>query len=221
MHPRWNAARIANPRRARAQPHGRSRTDIPLPSRPPHPPLAAAGKARVTYLPVDRHGLADPDDVGRAITPRTALVSVMYANNEIGTINAIAEIGKIAKKKGVLFHTDATQGVGKLPLEVDAMGIDLMSFTAHKLYGPKGIGALYVRSRDPRVRLAPLVHGGGHERGLRSWPLNVPGIGGFGVACAGWGGGRGAGPRPRSPVTAGRRCSRAAPRRSPWSPPPT
>ena len=112
-----------------------------------------------------------------------ALVSIMHANNEIGTINPIAEIGKVTREKGVLFHTDATQGVGKLPIDVDVMSIDLLSMSAHKMYGPKGIGALYVRAKSPRVRLAPIIDGGGHERGFRSGTLNVPGIVGFGAAC--------------------------------------
>ena len=107
----------------------------------------------------------------------------MFANNEIGTIQPIAEIGKITREKGVLFHTDAVQGVGKLPVDVDAMDIDLLSLTAHKIYGPKGVGALYVRSKGPRVRLTPHIDGGGHERGMRSGTLNVPGIVGFGKAC--------------------------------------
>lgn len=145
--------------------------------------LERKGLATVTYLPVDRFGCIDLDDLRRAITDRTVLVSIMHANNEIGTIHPVAEIGKIAKEKGVLFHTDATQAVGKIPVDVEAMGIDLMSFTAHKLYGPKGCGALYVRSKGPRVRLVPQIDGGGHERGLRSGTLNVPGIVGFGAAC--------------------------------------
>ncbi len=145
--------------------------------------LERAGKAQVTYLPVDKCGCIDPDDVRRAITDKTILISVMYANNEIGTIHPLREIGKIAKEKGVLFHSDATQGVGKLPLDVEGMGIDLMSMTAHKIYGPKGCGALYVRSKGPRVRLTPMMDGGGHERGMRSGTLNVPGIVGFGKAC--------------------------------------
>ncbi len=145
--------------------------------------LERAGKARVTYLPVDRYGLVDPDDVRRAITDQTILISLMYANNEIGTIHPVAEIGRIAKEKGVLFHCDATQGVGKIPLDVEAMGIDLLSMSAHKIYGPKGCGALYVRSQSPRVRLTIQMHGGGHERGMRSGTLNVPGIVGFGKAC--------------------------------------
>ncbi len=145
--------------------------------------LERKGLATVTYLPVDRFGCIDLDDLRNAITDRTVLISVMHANNEIGTIHPIAEIGKIAKERGVLFHTDATQAVGKIPVNVEAMGIDLMSFTAHKLYGPKGCGALYVRSKGPRVRLVPQMDGGGHERGLRSGTLNVPGIVGFGAAC--------------------------------------
>jgi len=145
--------------------------------------LERKGLARVTYLPVDNYGMVDPDDVRKAITDKTVLVSIMYANNEIGTINPLADIGKVTREKGVLFHTDATQGVGKLPLDVEAMNIDLLSMTAHKIYGPKGVGALYVRSKGPRVRLSPIIDGGGHERGFRSGTLNVPGIVGFGKAC--------------------------------------
>ena len=145
--------------------------------------LERKGLAAVTYLPVDRYGLVDPDDVRKAITDKTLLVSIMFANNEIGTINPIGEIGKVTREKGVLFHTDATQGVGKLPLDVEAMNIDLLSMSAHKMYGPKGIGALYVRAKGPRVRLTPVIDGGGHERGFRSGTLNVPGIVGFGKAC--------------------------------------
>ena len=145
--------------------------------------LERKGLATVTYLPVDRYGLVDPDDVRKAITDKTLLVSIMFANNEIGTINPIGEIGKVTRDKGVLFHTDATQGVGKLPLDVEAMNIDLLSMSAHKMYGPKGIGALYVRAKGPRVRLTPVIDGGGHERGFRSGTLNVPGIVGFGKAC--------------------------------------
>ena len=125
----------------------------------------------------------NPSDLNKAITDRTILISIMMANNEIGTINPIAEIGKIAKTRGVLFHCDATQGVGKIPVDVEAMGIDLMSFSAHKIYGPKGVGALYVRRKNPRVRLAPMIDGGGHERGMRSGTLPVPLIVGFGKAC--------------------------------------
>ncbi len=136
----------------------------------------------ITYLPVDQYGQVNPVDVENAITPQTILVSIMFANNEIGTINKISEIGKICKNKKVLFHTDAVQAVGKVTIDVEAMGIDLLSLSAHKMYGPKGIGALYVRRKNPRVRLAPLIHGGGHERGMRSGTLNVPGIVGFGKA---------------------------------------
>ncbi len=139
--------------------------------------------AKVIYLPVDRDGLVDPEEVRKAITDRTILISIMLVNNEIGVIQPVEEIGKIAKERGVLFHCDATQGVGKVKVDVQAMGIDLLSFTAHKLYGPKGIGALYVRRKNPRVRLAPMMDGGGHERGMRSGTLNVPGIVGFGKAC--------------------------------------
>ena len=136
----------------------------------------------VTYLPVDKFGMVNPEDVRGAITDKTILISVMLANNEIGTINPIKEIGKIAKEKGVLFHCDATQGVGKIPVDVQDMGIDLMSFTSHKIYGPKGVGALYVRRKAPRVRLVPMIDGGGHERGMRSGTLPVPSIVGFGKA---------------------------------------
>ena len=139
---------------------------------------------KVTYLPVDKCGMVSPDDVRSAMTDKTVLISVMLANNEIGTINPVAEIGKVAKEKGVLFHCDATQGVGKIPVDVQAMGIDLLSCTAHKIYGPKGIGALYVRKKGPRVRLAPIIDGGGHERGMRSGTLAVPLIVGFGTAVA-------------------------------------
>jgi cysteine desulfurase len=138
---------------------------------------------KVSYLPVDKYGMVSPDDVRNAITDKTILISIMLANNEIGTIHPVAEIGKIAKEKGVLFHCDATQGVGKIPVDVQALGIDLMSFTAHKIYGPKGVGALYIRKKAPRVRLAPMIDGGGHERGMRSGTLPVPLIVGFGMAC--------------------------------------
>ncbi|MBS1515422.1 MAG: IscS subfamily cysteine desulfurase [Bacteroidetes bacterium] len=137
----------------------------------------------VTYLGVDEFGMVDLDALRNAIKDTTILVTIMMANNEIGTIQPVAEIGKICREKGVIFHTDATQGVGKIPVDVNAMNIDLMSFTAHKMYGPKGVGALYVRKRSPRVKLAEQMHGGGHERGMRSGTLNVPGIVGFGKAC--------------------------------------
>jgi cysteine desulfurase len=127
--------------------------------------------------------MVDPTDVAKAITPRTILVSIMLANNEIGTIQPVAEIGKLCKGREVLFHSDAVQGVGKIPTHVDALGVDLMSLTAHKLYGPKGVGALYVRMGKPRIRLVAQMDGGGHEKGRRSGTLNVPGIVGFGKAC--------------------------------------
>lgn len=138
---------------------------------------------QVTYLSVGADGRIDPDAVKGAITDKTILISLMMANNEIGVIQPVAEIGRIAKEKGVIFHCDATQGVGKIPVDVQAMGIDLMSLSAHKMYGPKGIGALYVRKKNPRVRIAAMMDGGGHERGMRSGTLNVPGIVGFGKAC--------------------------------------
>jgi cysteine desulfurase len=138
---------------------------------------------RVTCVPVQADGLVDPDEVRKAVTDRTILISVMFANNEIGTIQDIAAIGRLAKDKGIIFHTDATQAVGKIPVDVEALGIDLLSTTAHLLYGPKGVGALYVRRKAPRVRLAPLIDGGGHERGMRSGTLPVPLVVGFGVAA--------------------------------------
>ena len=145
--------------------------------------LEAKRGVKVTYLPVDKFGMVNPEDVRNAITDKTILISVMFANNEIGTINPVKAIGKIAKEKGILFHCDATQGVGKVPIDVQDMGIDLMSFSAHKIYGPKGIGALYVRKKNPRVRIAAQMDGGGHERGMRSGTLPVPLIVGFGKAC--------------------------------------
>jgi cysteine desulfurase len=145
--------------------------------------LERAGKATVTYLPVDKYGMVDPDAVRRAITDKTVLITIMWANNEIGTIHPIAEIGKIAKEKGIIFHCDAVQAIGKVPVDVEKAGVDLASITAHKIYGPKGIGAIYVRSKGPRVRLTPQMDGGGHERGMRSGTLNVPGIVGLGAAC--------------------------------------
>ncbi|HKA63951.1 MAG TPA: IscS subfamily cysteine desulfurase [Methylomirabilota bacterium] len=137
----------------------------------------------VTYLPVGRDGLLDVEAVRAALTPKTILISVMFANNEIGTIQPIAELGKLAKEKGIIFHTDATQAVGKVPVDVEVMGVDLLSATAHMLYGPKGVGALYVRRKNPRVRLAPMVDGGGHERGMRSGTVPVPLAVGFGKAA--------------------------------------
>lgn len=145
--------------------------------------LEAKKRLKATYLAVDKAGMVNPEDVRNAITDKTVLISIMLANNEIGTINPIKEIGKIAKEKGILFHVDATQGVGKVPVNVQELGIDLMSFSAHKMYGPKGIGALYVRKKAPRVRIAPMMDGGGHERGMRSGTLPVPLIVGFGKAC--------------------------------------
>jgi cysteine desulfurase len=137
----------------------------------------------VTYLPVAKDGLVDPDDVKKAITNKTILVSVMLANNEIGTVQPLEEIGKITRERGVLLHSDAVQGVGKVPFDVQKMNVDLASITAHKMYGPKGIGGLYVRRSKPRVRLVAQMDGGGHERGMRSGTLNVPGIVGFGKAA--------------------------------------
>ena len=139
--------------------------------------------ASVTVLPVDSHGLVDLQDVANAITANTVLVSIMAGNNEIGTCQALGEIGALCREKGVYFHTDAAQAIGKVPLDTEAMHIDLLSISAHKCYGPKGMGALYVRSR-PRVRLVGQVDGGGHEKGMRSGTLNVPGIVGLGEACA-------------------------------------
>jgi cysteine desulfurase len=139
--------------------------------------------AKVTYLPVNSMGQINLDDLKNAITPQTILVSLMHANNEMGTIHPIAEIGKITKEKGILLHVDAAQTAGKIPVNVEQMGIDILSISGHKMYGPKGIGALYVRRSNPRVRLAPVVHGGGHERGLRSGTLNVPAIVGLGKAA--------------------------------------
>jgi len=137
----------------------------------------------VTYLKVDKEGMVSVDDVAKAITEKTILVSVMLANNEVGTVQPLAEIGKITRQRGVLFHSDAVQGIGKIPFNVDAMNIDLCSLTAHKMYGPKGVGALYVRRSKPRVRITAQMDGGGHEFGMRSGTLNVPGIVGFGKAA--------------------------------------
>jgi cysteine desulfurase len=138
---------------------------------------------RVTYLPVGKNGLIDLDQLQDAITDKTILISIMYANNEIGVVQPISEIGKIAKKKGVLVHTDAVQAVGKIPVNVISDGVDLLSLSGHKFYGPKGVGALYVRRRNPRVQLTSQMDGGGHERGMRSGTLNVPGIVGLGAAA--------------------------------------
>jgi cysteine desulfurase len=137
----------------------------------------------VTYLPVNKEGLIDPEQVRNAITDKTILVSIMLANNEIGTVQPLEAIGKITREKGVLLHSDAVQGVGKVPFDVQKMNVDLASITAHKMYGPKGVGALYVRRSKPRVRLVAQMDGGGHERGMRSGTLNVPGIVGFGKAA--------------------------------------
>jgi cysteine desulfurase len=137
----------------------------------------------VTYLPVAKDGRVDPDDVKRAITDKTILVSVMLANNEIGTVQPLGEIGKITRERGVLLHSDAVQGIGKIDFDVQRMNVDLASITAHKIYGPKGLGALYVRRSKPRVRVTAQMDGGGHEFGTRSGTLNVPGIVGFGRAA--------------------------------------
>jgi len=138
---------------------------------------------RVTYLPVQTNGLIDLDQLRDAITDKTILISIMYANNEIGVVQPMKEIGKIAKEKGILFHSDAVQAIGKIPVNVVQDGIDVLSLTAHKLYGPKGVGALYVRRRNPRVQITAQMDGGGHERGMRSGTLNVPAIVGLGAAC--------------------------------------
>jgi cysteine desulfurase len=137
----------------------------------------------VTYLPVQRDGRVDPEDVRKAITPKTILITIMYANNEIGVVNPIQEIGKIAKEHGIIFAVDGVQAVGKIPVDVQKDNIDLLAISAHKIYGPKGVGALYVRRRNPRVQLSAVIDGGGHERGMRSGTLNVPGIVGLGKAC--------------------------------------
>ncbi|MGH7407712.1 MAG: IscS subfamily cysteine desulfurase [Candidatus Methylomirabilales bacterium] len=138
---------------------------------------------RVTYLPVDKAGLVDPMAVEEAITDKTILVTIMYANNEIGVLQPVKEIGTICRQKGIVFHSDAVQAVGKIPARVDDLNVDFMSLTAHKMYGPKGVGALYVRMTKPPVKLVPLMDGGGHERGRRSGTLAVPGIVGLGAAC--------------------------------------
>jgi cysteine desulfurase len=138
---------------------------------------------RVTFLPVDRFGQVSAEQVAAALTDRTILVSIMTANNEVGTLQPVRAIGRLCKERGVLFHTDAVQAAAHIPLDVEEMGIDLLSLSAHKLYGPKGVGALYVRRRQPHVRLEPILDGGGHERGMRSGTLPVPLVVGFGQAC--------------------------------------
>ena len=138
---------------------------------------------RVAYLPVQKDGLVDLDDLKRAIDDKTILVTIMAANNEIGVLQPVAEIGKLCRERGVIFHSDATQAVGKVPVDVNKQNIDVMSISAHKMYGPKGVGALYVRRKNPRVQISAIIDGGGHERGMRSGTLNVPGIVGLGKAC--------------------------------------
>jgi cysteine desulfurase len=145
--------------------------------------LESKGVADVTYLDPDKFGRVSAKQVEEAIREDTILITLMAANNEIGTLHPIAEIGKLAHEKGIWFHSDATQAVGKIPFDVNEMQVDMVSLSGHKLYGPKGVGALYVRRRNPRVRLTPSMHGGGHERGMRSGTLNVPGIVGLGEAC--------------------------------------
>jgi len=139
---------------------------------------------RVTYLQVQKDGLVNLDDLRAAINEKTILITIMAANNEIGVLQPWREIGKICRERGVLFHSDAVQAVGKVPIDVNKDNIDLMSITAHKIYGPKGVGALYVRRKNPRVQVSAIIDGGGHERGMRSGTLNVPGIVGLGKACA-------------------------------------
>jgi cysteine desulfurase len=138
---------------------------------------------RVTYLPVKADGLIDLEDLKRAFDEKTILVSIMFANNEIGVVQPVAEIGKLCRERNVIFHTDGVQAVGKIPVNVNSMNIDVLSLSGHKLYGPKGVGALYVRRRNPRVQISEQINGGGHERGMRSGTLNVPGIVGLGKAC--------------------------------------
>jgi cysteine desulfurase len=138
---------------------------------------------KVTYLPVQRDGLVNLDELKAAMTDKTILVTIMYANNEIGVLQPVEEIGKLCRERGIVFHTDATQAVGKVPVDVNKQNIDVLSISAHKMYGPKGVGALYVRRKNPRVQLSAIIDGGGHERGMRSGTLNVPGIVGLGKAC--------------------------------------
>src|SRR6476660_2611158 len=139
---------------------------------------------RVTYMAVQKNGLIDLEELKRVMDDKTILVTIMAANNEIGVVQPLAEIGKLCHERGVIFHTDATQAVGKIPIDVNKMNIDVMSISAHKMYGPKGVGALYVRRKNPRVQISAIIDGGGHERGMRSGTLNVPGIVGLGKACA-------------------------------------
>jgi len=139
---------------------------------------------RVTYLPVQKDGLIDLDDLKRAMDDKTILVTIMAANNEIGVLQPVEQIGKLCRERGVIFHSDATQAVGKIPVDVNKQNLDLVSISAHKMYGPKGVGALYVRRKNPRVQISAIIDGGGHERGMRSGTLNVPGIVGLGKACA-------------------------------------
>jgi cysteine desulfurase len=139
---------------------------------------------RVTYLPVQTDGLVDLEELKRAMDDKTILVTLMWANNEIGVLQPVREIGALCRERGVIFHSDATQAVGKIPIDVNKDNVDLISISAHKMYGPKGVGALYVRRKNPRVQLAAIIDGGGHERGMRSGTLNVPSIVGLGKACA-------------------------------------
>ena len=145
--------------------------------------LESKGLAEVTWLEVDKQGLVTPEQVAAAIRDDTVLITLMAANNEIGTLHPIKEIGALAHERGIWFHSDATQSIAKMPFDVNELNVDMASLSAHKIYGPKGVGALYVRRRNPRVRLTPQMHGGGHERGMRSGTLNVPGIVGLGEAC--------------------------------------